>query len=144
MMKQLDAKKLTIFDYYRNIIKKEPKFSKEVVNSSFDIVGFNRLMSYDKMNILLANEMNGIAFLLDKYTIYLFYYYACDQKKFVPFLKMKKDVNEEEEKIKEMLNFCFPDYSEEKVCGVIDILKPVLKNTNIEDLSYTGGLKEKK
>jgi hypothetical protein len=39
---------LTIFDYYRNIIKKEPMFSKEEVENSYDILGMNRLFSYDK------------------------------------------------------------------------------------------------
>lgn len=135
------VKKLSIFDYYKNIIKKDPMFSKEEVQSSFDIIGINRLFSYDKMNVLLANEIN--TFVLDKWTVYLYYYYGVDKKPKVPFLKMRKEKDEEKERMMELAHFIFPEYSEQKLADTVAIMKKFLSQTTLDELNATGGLQKK-
>lgn len=134
--------KKTIFDYYKNIIKKDPLFSKDEVKSSFDIIGMNRLFSYDRSNTLLANEIN--TFILDKWSVYLYYYYGVDKKEKVPFLKMKKTHNEEKERMVELAEFLFPEYSKQKIEEVVVILKKVLSSLDLNELNDTGGIKKEK
>ena len=131
---------LTIFDYYRNIIKKEPMFSKEEVENSYDILGMNRLFSYDKSNVLLANEVNN--FRLSKWALYQFYYYAVNKKDFVPFLNMKKEKNDEKILLMKKAQIIFPEYSNEKLEEVIVILKHILADVKLEDLTYKGGIEK--
>ena len=133
---------LTIFDYYKNIIKKEPILSREEVEKSFDIIGMNRLFSYDKLNVLLANEVND--FLLDKYTVYLFYYYGVDGKKFVPFLNMKKERNEDKERLMKLAEFLFPEYSEVRLAEAIEVLRKVLSDVQLADINNPGGIQKEK
>jgi hypothetical protein len=136
-------KKLTIFDYYKNIIRKTGKMDKLEVQSSFDSVGMLRLMSYDTSNIMIANEINN--FILNKWTTYLYYYYGCDQKSYVPFLNLKKVKDEDFEKVMELALFIFPEYSKEKIKeDVIPILKNELLKLNINKIKDFGGIKKEK
>jgi hypothetical protein len=136
-------KRLTIFDYYKNIIRKTGKIDKTEVQSSFDSVGMLKLMSYDQSNILLANEINN--FILDKWSTYLFYYYGCNEKSYVPFLNMKKIKDEDFEKAMEIAMFFFPEYSKEKIKDhVLPILKNDLLKFDINKLKDFGGIKKEK
>ena len=139
-MGDIKKEEFTIFNYYKNIIKKEPMFSKEEVDRSFDIVGMLRLFSYDKMNALIANEIND--FVLDKWTAYKYYYYGVDKKVFVPFLNMRKEKNEEKDRLTKLAEFLFPEYSKQRIEEVIVILKESLSFINLEELNNKGGVKK--
>jgi hypothetical protein len=134
------SNKKTIFDYFKNICKKTGKLEKSEINSSFDSVGMLRLMSYDRPNVLIANAINSLT--LDKWTVYLYYYYGCNERTFVPFLNMKKVKDEEMIRIEELARLIFPEYSDNKIKDVvIPILKNELLNFDINKLN-TGGIKK--
>ena len=137
-----EEKKITVFDFYKNIIKKEPMFSKADILKYFDVLEMNKLFSYDKVNILLAQEVNYLG--LDKWAIYLYYYNAVVKRNFVPFLNLKKEKNEEKEKMLEVAKIIFPEYSRTKLEDVIVVLKEELSQIKIEDLTYRGGVEKTK
>jgi hypothetical protein len=132
--------KLTIFDYYKNIIRKTPMLPQEEIKKSFDIIGMNKLFSYDKMNCLIANEIND--FLLNKWTVYQYYYYGVDQRTYVPFLNLKKEKDDEKKRLMDIAAFLFPEYSMQKLEEVVKILKKDLFFINIDELKDKGGIKK--
>jgi len=139
---ETEEKKLTVFDFYRNIIKKEPLVSKDDVQKYFDIIEINKIFSHDKVNILLAQEVNYLG--LEKWPIYLYYYYAVAKRNFVPFLNLKKEKNEDKEKLMEIAKIIFPEYSKTKLEDVTILLKEELSQIKIEDLKYRGGIEKTK
>jgi len=127
----------TVFDIYRNVITEKEKLSDEIIQESFDVMGFNRIMSHDRMNIFLADAVNTWGLAQQKMAVYMFYFYGCDKLKKAPFLDLKKEKQVEHQELIEVAKLFLPEYSLKKIEKIFPMIKKRLQDLQ-KSLDYGG------
>jgi len=125
--KVLKRKKVTVFDFYRNFVKDKKRHTDEIIQADFDPYSMFNLLSYDPLNLFIANELNRSMFTLPKRAIYEYFFNIIDKKQKVPFLAMKKDKIPNQKELIEIAQIYLPEMSVDKIKDVLPIIEDFLE-----------------
>ena len=119
-------KKENIFGFYKNFVKDKNIHSDFIIKSDFSPFMMSNMLSYDFTNIFLAEAIARSVFTIPNKAAYLFYFYGINKKSKVPFLKMKKEKDEELEELLEVAKIYLPNLSRVKLVEMFPIFRDFL------------------
>jgi hypothetical protein len=134
--------KITGFDFYKNFVVDKVMHSDEEIEKYYDVLSMNRLMSYDKMAIILALHANKHPFTIPKKAHYLYYMHGVEKRVRSNFLNVRKDKDSQPDKaILEKAKFFLPHLSQSRIIEILPIIEERLKSIKLEHIKG-GKIKE--